>query len=297
MSGLLEVDGRAVPISNLDKVLWPAAGFTKGAMLDYYARVSPALLPHLEGRPVTLRRFPDGVEEVGWYQNECPAGAPSWLRTRVVEWPSGTTWQFCALDDLAALLWVVNLATVELHPFFVRSERPAEATAVVFDLDPGPPADIVDCCRAALVLRETLAEIGLAAFAKTSGSVGLHVVVPLNCPHSWPEAKAFARHVARHLTAKDPERFVDRQSRALRRGKVLVDWLQNDPMRSTVAPYSLRAYGWPTVSAPVTWDEVELAAAEQRPEVLTVEPDDAVKTIERHGDLFRPVLELEQRLP
>jgi bifunctional non-homologous end joining protein LigD len=297
VSSVLEIEGRSVSVSNLDKVLWPEAGFTKGAMIDYYVRVAPVLLPYLEGRAVTLRRFPDGIEESGWYQNDCPPGAPRWVRTRQVEWPTGTSWEFCAIDDLATLVWVANLAAVELHPFFFRAERPTEATAVIFDLDPGPPADIVDCCRAALLLRDALEALGLAAFVKTSGSIGLHVVVPLNASHSWAEAKAFARQLAGRLAAAEPDQVVDRQSRALRQGKVLVDWLQNDPMRSTVAPYSLRAHGWPTVSAPVTWDEVERTAVEQRAELLTFETSAALERIERLGDPFRPVLELEQRLP
>lgn len=297
MSGVLEIEDRRVPVSNLDKVLWPAAGFTKGAMIDYYVRVAPVLLRYLEGRPVTLRRFPNGIEESSWYQNECPAGAPVWVRRRLVEWPTGTRWEFCALDDLPTLVWVANLAAIELHPFFLRAERPAEATAVVFDLDPGPPADMVDCCRAALLLRGALDALGLAAFVKTSGSIGLHIVVPLNVSHSWAEAKAFARQLARRLTAERPEQVVDRQARPLRRGKVLIDWLQNDPMRSTVAAYSLRAQGWPTVSAPVAWNEVERTAAEQRPELLTFEPSTVLERIEQLGDPFRLVLELEQRLP
>jgi len=246
---------------------------------------------------VTLRRFPDGIEESSWYQNDCPPGAPGWVCTRLVEWSTGTRWEFCALDDLATLVWVANLATIELHPFFYRAKEPAAPTAVVFDLDPGPPADIVDCCRAALLLREGLDALGLAAFVKTSGSIGLHIVVPLNASHSWSEAKAFARQLARRLTAEEAERVVDRQARALRRGKVLIDWLQNDPMRSTVAAYSLRAHGWPTVSAPLTWSEVEQTAAEQRPELLTFEPSTVLERIERLGDPFGPVLELEQRLP
>ena len=297
MSGLLEVEGRRVAVSNLDKVLWPAARFTKGEMIEYYVRVAPVLLPHLKGRPVSLRRFPDGVEEASWYQNDCPPGAPSWVRTRIVEWPTGTKWEFCALDDLAALVWVVNLAAVELHPFFFRIERPEEPTAVVFDLDPGPPADMVDCCRVALRLHQILGALGLAAFAKASGSIGVHVVVPLNAPHSWSHAKGFAQQVARQLATEHPDQVVDRQRRALRHGKVLVDWLQNDPMRSTVAAYSLRAYGWPTVSAPVTWDEVERVATERRAELLTIEPAAALERIDRLGDLFGPVLELEQQLP
>jgi bifunctional non-homologous end joining protein LigD len=248
------------------------------------------------GRPVTLRRFPDGIDEAGWYQNDCPAGGPSWVRTRQVEWPTGRKWEFCALDDVPTLVWAVNLATIELHPFFVLADRPEEPTAVVFDLDPGPPADLVDCCRVALRLRALLDDLGLAAFPKVSGSVGLHVVVPLNAPHSWEGVKTFARAVAGLLVAKRPREVVNRQRRSLRRGKVLVDWLQNDPTRSTVAPYSLRATGWPTVSAPLTWDEVARAATERRPELLVFEPAAVLERLNGLGDLSQDVLDLEQRL-
>ncbi len=297
MTRVLDVDGRSVALSNLDKVLWAAAGFTKGALIEYYVRIAPVLLPHLAGRPVTLRRFPDGIEQEGWYQNDCPPGAPSWVRTRHVRWPSGRRWEFCALDDLATLVWLANLATVELHPFFALTARPEQPTAVVFDLDPGPPADLVHCARVALLLRRVLHGLGLAAFPKASGSVGLHVVVPLNVPHSWEEAKAFARGLARVLASERPDEAVDRQSRSLRAGKVLVDWQQNEPTRSTVAPYSLRAAGWPTVSAPVTWEEVERAAADARAELLVFEPAATLERVDRLGDLFEDVLLLEQRLP
>jgi bifunctional non-homologous end joining protein LigD len=286
-----------VRLSNAQKILFPEAGFTKEGLVDYYVRVADALLPHLAGRPVTLRRFPDGIEETGWYQNDCPPGAPEWVRTRRVEWPSGTTWKFCAIDDVATLAWVANLATVELHPFFLRAERPDEPTGVVFDLDPGPPADLVECCAVALRLRELLASLGLEAFPKVSGALGLHIVVPLNVPHSWARGKAFARGMAALLAAEQPEGIVHRQRRSERRGKVLVDWLQNDPTRSTVAPYSLRSYGWPTVSAPVAWDEVERAAAERRADLLVFTPAAALARLDRLGDLFRPVLDLRQRLP
>jgi bifunctional non-homologous end joining protein LigD len=284
-------------VSNLDKVLWPAAGYTKGAMLDYYVRVGPTLLPHLSGRPVTLRRFPDGIERAGWYQNDCPAGAPEWIRKQHVVWPSGRTWEFCALSDLPTLVWVANMATVELHPFFLRADRTREPTAVVFDLDPGPPADLVDCCRIALAIRDLLSELRLAAVAKVSGSVGLHVVVPLNSPHSWNTVKGFARALAGLLTAERPQEVVDRQRLTLRRGKVLVDWLQNDPTRSTVAPYSLRAAGWPTVSAPLSWEEIQRAATLNRPDLLIFEPPAVFERLDSQGDLFHDVLTLRQRLP
>jgi bifunctional non-homologous end joining protein LigD len=297
LSPVVEVEGRRVRVSNLDKVLWPAAGFTKGEMLDYYVRAAPALLPHLAGRPITLRRFPDGVGQAGWYQNDCPPGRPEWVRIETIEWPSGRKWEFCALDDLATLVWAAHLGTIELHPFLAFRARLERPTAVVLDLDPGPPAGLADCCRVALRLRALLEGAGLAGFAKVSGALGLHVLVPVSDDHSWDETKAFARALARVLAAESPDEVVDRQQRRLRPGKVLVDWLQNDPTRSTVAPYSLRAEGWPTVSAPVTWDEIERAANAQRDDMLVFEPRTALERLERLGDLFRPVLELRQRLP
>jgi bifunctional non-homologous end joining protein LigD len=297
LSSVVDVQGRRLRVSSLDKVLWPAAGFTKGEMLDYYVRAAPALLPHLAGRPITLRRLPEGVDEAGWYQNDCPPGRPSWVRIETVAWPSGRAWNFCAVDDLPTLVWVANLGTIELHPFLALRAQLERPTALVLDLDPGPPAGLADCCRIALRLRTLLDAAGLAGFPKVSGALGLHVLVPLNSEYSWQEAKAFARSLATTLVRESPDEVVDRQQRRLRAGKVLVDWLQNDPTRSTVAPYSLRAEGWPTVSAPVTWEEVEGAAGEGGAVSLVFEPGAALERLERHGDLFGPVLDLEQRLP
>ena len=290
----VEIGGRRVRLTSLDRVLYAAAGFTKADLVQYYAAVAPVIVPHLGGRPVTLRRFPEGIDESGWYQHECPPGAPAWVRTRVVTWPSGRAWTFCAVEDPATLVWLANLGTIELHPFFVLAERPDEPTAVIFDLDPGPPAGVPECCAVALRLRALLDALGLDVYAKVSGALGLHLVVPLNSPHTWAETKAFARAVAGLLVEEEPELVVDRQRRDLRAGKVLVDWLQNDPTRSTVASYSLRVYGWPTVSAPVRWEEVEAAAAG---EALVLGPAAVVERLERDGDLHAPVLELEQRLP
>jgi bifunctional non-homologous end joining protein LigD len=297
LSPVVEVGGRRVRVSNLDKVLWPAAGFTKAEMLDYYVRAAPVLLPHLADRPITLRRFPDGIDEAGWYQNDCPPGRPSWVGVETVVWPSGRKWHFCAIDDLATLVWVANLGTIELHPFLARRADLGRPTAVVLDLDPGPPAGLVECCRVALRLRALLEDAGVEGFPKVSGSLGLHVLVPVAAGHSWEETKSFARALAGVLAAETPDEVVDRQSRRLREGKVLVDWLQNDPTRSTVASYSLRAEGWPTVSAPVAWDEIERAVAEGREDLLVFEPASALDRIERNGDLSRPVLDLDQRLP
>ncbi|HEX2044728.1 MAG TPA: non-homologous end-joining DNA ligase [Gaiellaceae bacterium] len=292
----VELEGRAVTLTNLGKVLWPEAGFTKEAMLEYYAHVAPTVLPHVAGRPLTLRRFPDGVDGANWYQTEC-RGRPDWLPVQRLPHRTRGAQELCVVNDLPALLWVANQASIELHPFLAFGDRPDEPTVLVLDLDPGPPADVLACCRVALRLRGLLAEAGLSPFVKTSGSVGLHVYVPLNTPHTYADTKAFARTLARLLASEDPDGVTDRMQRSLRPGKVLVDWLQNDPTRSTVAPYSLRATAWPTVSTPVTWEEIERAASTGRAELLTFEPAAVLARVEEHGDLFAPVLELEQTLP
>jgi bifunctional non-homologous end joining protein LigD len=291
----VEVDGRRVAISNPDKLLWRDAGWTKRRMLDYYLAIAPVLLAHVARRPVTLGRFPDGVEAGGWYQNEC-RGSPEWLATHPVELRTGAVQRFCVVNDVASLAWVANQGAIELHPFLATIDRPDEPAAVVLDLDPGPPADIVDCARVAGWLRSQLARVGLDAVAKTSGSTGLHVFVPLNEPHAYAQTKAFARSLAARAAA-ELDGVVDRQARSARRGNVLVDWLQNDPMRSTVAPYSLRGTAWPTVSTPITWAEVERCAAAGRPELLTFDAPAVLERVGRLGDLFAPALELRQRLP
>ena len=279
-----------VTVSNPDKVLWPETGFTKGAMVDYYVAVAPALLPHLESRALTMHRFPDGVDEWNWYQYEC-RGAPEWVRTADIPYQDGTRRTFCVVDSVQALVWVANLAAVELHTYANRVDDPAHPSWVVFDLDPGAPADIVDCARVAVALRGRLERDGLRSLAKTSGSVGLHVYVPLDGTATFDEAKTYARDVARTLAAEQPDAVVDRNAKKLRVGRVFVDWLQNDPSRSMVAPYSLRGTVFPTVSMPVTWNEVE------RAEPLTFTARDTPPRIEQHGDLFADVLRLRQRLP
>ncbi|MDQ3991382.1 MAG: non-homologous end-joining DNA ligase [Actinomycetota bacterium] len=294
--GVIEVEGRRVRVTTLDRVLWPDAGFTKRQMIEYYVRVAPVLLPHLARRPITLHRFPEGVEGPGWYQARC-RGRPAWMSAHVVRGRTGEAIDYCLIEDVASLVWAANLGTIELHPFLAPAERPDEPTVVAFDLDPGPPADLVDCCEVALWLREVLDGLGLEAFAKTSGAVGLHVYVPLGPGHRYDATKPFARGVARLLAERNPDRVIERMTRSLRPGKVLVDWLQNDPTRSTVAPYSLRAMAWPTVSTPVTWDEVEGAVRDRSPGTVTFQPGDVLDRIERMGDLFGPVLEIDQSLP
>ncbi|MDQ3866597.1 MAG: non-homologous end-joining DNA ligase [Actinomycetota bacterium] len=272
------------------RVVWPEAGFTKGEMLAYYRCIAPVLLPHLADRPVTLARFPEGVDRYGWYQTECRG--PSWIPRRRVG-----TQNYCLLNDLPSLLWAANAGAVELHPLLSRGERVEEPTAVAFDLDPGPPAGLRECCRVAIVLRDRLAAAGLASCVKTSGSLGLHVLVPLNAPATFAAAKAFARAVAAELAARLPDRVVWRTGRSLRTGKVLVDWGQNAATRSLVAPYSLRAMRVPTVAAPLTWDDVERASASHVSDGLVFAPAAVLQRIECLGDPFGPVLELVQRLP
>ena len=292
----VEIEGRRVALTNLDKVLWPAAGFTKGQMIDYYVRAAPVLLAHLSGRPVTLRRFPDGVEGVSWHQNEC-RGEPSWLHVHETSGVGGRPLRFCVVDDLASLVWVANQAAIELHPFLWSVDAPRRPTSLVFDLDPGPPAELLDCARAALRLRELLGEVGLASYAKTSGSLGIHVHVPLGRAHDAEHTKAFARAVAERIAQERAGEIVAEMDKRRRAGKVFVDWLQNDATRQTVAPYSLRGMPWPTVAAPVTWAEIERAVAEKRPELLTFLAEDVLARLDREGDLFAATLELEQALP
>ena len=258
-------------VTSRERVLWPETGFTKGDLADYYRAVAPALVPHLAQRAVTLRRFPEGVEGPNWFQDEC-RGAPPWLRTAEVRGR-----RFCVLDSAEALVWTANIAAVELHPYPFRLEEPVRATHVVFDVDPGEGATVIDCCAVALRLRRRFPQ----ARVKTSGLLGLHVFVPADAPFS--ETKTVAREVAEELAAETPERVTTTQKRAERRAKVLVDWLQNDPTRSTVAPYSLRAAPWPLASTPLRWDEVERA---REPRELVFTGKDVLARLDRYGDLF-----------
>jgi bifunctional non-homologous end joining protein LigD len=286
----VDVEGRELELTSLDRVLYPAARFTKGDLVGYYRAVAPVLVPHLAGRPLTLGRFPAGVEERGFAQTEC-RGAPPWLATQPLPLRDGSIRNFCLVNDLPSLLWVANQGTIELHPFLAYGRTPDEPTVVVFDLDPGPPAGFSECCATALALRELLSELGLESRPKTSGGVGLHVYVPLNSPQTFERTKAFARRAAERLAEELPEQVTAATSKEARRGKVFVDWVQNAPTRSTVAAYSLRATRLPTVSTPLAWDEVE------RRKPLAFGPGEVLERVERLGDLFAPVLELEQPLP
>jgi bifunctional non-homologous end joining protein LigD len=281
----LRLDGRDVRISHPERVLWPRIGFTKRALVDYLLAIAPVLLPHIRDRGLTLRRFPEGVDGPGWFQAEC-RGAPEWMRTFDVVARGGRTWRYCMIDDAAGLAWTANLGTLEIHPFLSTIERPTEPTALVLDLDPGPPAGLLACARLALRLRDTLATIGLPAFVKTSGSLGLHVFVPLAPGHTFERTKAFARALAGRLAADAPDLVTDRVDRDARRGRVYLDWIQNDASRSTVAAYSLRATPWPLVSTPVGWEELETAVASARPRSLVFGPADVLARVDRVGDVF-----------
>ena len=294
----VEVDGRTLSLSNLGKVLYPAAGFTKGHVIDYYTRIAPVLLPHLRGRPLTLKRYPNGVEGEFFYEKQCPAHRPEWVRTAAIPIRTdGRVIDFCLADDLPTLVWLANLADLELHTSLARARDIKAPVILAFDLDPGEPATIVECAQVALELREVFDHLGLAGFPKTSGSKGMQVYVPLNTPHTYEQTKPFALALAQLLERRHPELVVSDMKKSLRTGKVLVDWSQNDEHKTTVSAYSLRARERPTVSTPLRWEEVEAIAASGEPEVLAFTSDDVLARVAEHGDLFAPVEELQQELP
>jgi bifunctional non-homologous end joining protein LigD len=284
----VDVQGHRLSLSNLDKVLYPAAGFTKGQVIDYYTRVAPYVLPHLRDRPLTLKRYPNGVDAQYFYEKRCPSHAPEWVRREEVQ---GIT--YCVCDDLPTLVWLANLADLELHPSLSQVDEILRPTVMAFDLDPGSGAGLPECCEVAFILRDALARLGLESFAKTSGSKGIQVYVPLNVDGVDYDngTKALSKALARHLEAQHPKLIVSQQKKELRKGKVLIDWSQNDEHKTTVGVYSLRAREGPTVSTPVTWEELE------DPDALVFEAADVLERVEEHGDLFAPVVELEQELP
>jgi len=292
------VGGKTLAVSNLAKVLYPKAGFTKGQVIDYYIRISPVLLPHLRNRPITLKRYPDGVEGFFFYEKQCPSHRPAWVKTTEV--PSrrdAGKIDYCMINELPALVWAVNLADLELHTFLHRAPAIDRPTALAFDLDPGEPANIVLCCRVGLWLQAILEALGLQCFAKTSGSKGLQLFAPLNTATTHEKTKAFARALAERLEREHPEQVVSRMRKALRKGKVLIDWSQNDEHKTTITVYSLRARERPMVSTPVSWQEVNAAVESRDPHSLSFDSDVVLKRVEKQGDLFAPVLTLRQRLP
>jgi bifunctional non-homologous end joining protein LigD len=292
---VVEVDGHRLTLTNLDKVFYPKAGFTKAEVVHYYVQIAPYLLPHLHDRAITMKRYPDGVEGEYFYEKEAPSHRPKWVQTTQVAKGSGGDINYCMINDLPSLVWVANLADLELHTFLHRAPDVDRPTMMAFDLDPGLPADIVLCCQIALQLKAFFDELGLQLFAKTSGSKGLQVYVPLNTPTTYEKTKTFARTLAERFEEEHPDKVVSNMKKSSRQGKVFIDWSQNDDHKTTVSVYSLRAKEQPTVSTPVFWEEVAQSAKKGQP--LSFTSDEVLARAEKHGDIFAPVLSLKQKLP
>jgi bifunctional non-homologous end joining protein LigD len=285
-------------LTNLDKVLYPSTGTTKREVIEYYYAVAPTLLAHLKDHPITMKRFPDGVEGKFFYEKRCPPYRPPWAK--VCPMPrrgEGTEIRYCTLPDVASLLWMANLGSIELHPLLGTCARPERPRSLVFDLDPGEPADLLDCIEIALELRDVLETLGLQSVVKTSGGKGLHLWVPLNTPTDFDRTKQFAHAVAMLMERRLPKRVTSIMRKELRMGKVLIDWSQNDRSKTTVAAYSLRAMPRPTVSTPLSWREVEQVRTRRDLPGLRFELDDVPERIASMGDLFLPVRTQKQRLP
>ncbi len=295
---IVEVEGRKLKLSNLDKVLYPAAGFTKGQVIDYIVHIAPALLPHLAGRPLTMKRYPEGVDHPYFFEKNAPMHRPDWVKTAPI-WSEGNrrTVNYILANDLPTLVWIANLASLELHPSLSLAAHIETPTMMVFDLDPGPPADIVQCAQVGLWVRAILDHFGMQSFPKTSGSKGMQIYVPLNTKATYEQTKPFAHAVARLLEQEHPELVVSDMKKAVRANKIFVDWSQNDRHKTTIAVYSLRARERPTVSTPITWDEVEQTLKKKDAQRLVFEAADVLKRVEKIGDLFEPVLKLKQKLP
>jgi bifunctional non-homologous end joining protein LigD len=292
----VNVARKKLRLSNLDKVLYPKVGFTKGQVIDYYTRVAPVLLPHLKDHPLTLKRYPNGVEDKFFYEKQSPSHRPDWVKTVPVP-ARGKTIDFTLANDLPTLVWLANLADLELHTSLSKAREIERPTMMAFDLDPGPGTTIVECSQVAVWLREIFQELGLESFPKTSGSKGMQLYVPLNLKTSYDETKPFSKALAELLAKQHPKQVVSSQKKELRKNKVLIDWSQNDEHKTTVCVYSLRAKERPTVSTPITWDEVEKILDSGDPELGVFDSEELLARVEKHGDLFEPVLKLKQKLP
>jgi bifunctional non-homologous end joining protein LigD len=297
-SQTIDIDGKQLKLTNLEKVLYPASGFTKGQVVDYYARIAPVLIPHLAGHPTTLKRYPEGVDKEFFFEKNTTKYRPDWVKTAPI-WSEGNNRNvnYVLVNDLPTLIWVANLASIELHPSLSLAKKIDSPTVIAFDLDPGPPANIVQCFQVGLWLREIFDHFGLQSFPKTSGSKGLQIYVPLNTPTSYDSTKPFAHALARLLENEHKDLVVSDMKKSLRVGKVLVDWSQNDEHKTTIGVYSLRAREHPTVSTPVTWEEVERAFKKKDAKMLVFEAKQVIERAEKMGDLFEPVLTLKQKLP
>jgi bifunctional non-homologous end joining protein LigD len=288
----VRVGDRSLSLSNLDKVLWPKTGFTKGQLIDYYSRIAAVMVPHLTRRPITLRRWPNGVDGPSFFEKNCPSHKPPWVESVLM----GDV-RYCLLDEPASLVWVANLAAIEIHPSLAQAPDLDAPTTAVFDLDPGPPADIITCAEVAFVLREALERLGLQAWPKTSGSKGIQVYAPLNNGAGYDRVKPFAQAIAQLLEREHPDLIVSIMDKARRKKKVFIDWSQNTASKTTVAVYSVRALDHPSVSTPVTWDELDNALSAKDASLLRFEPEQVLERVERLGDIHAPVLDTRQELP
>lgn len=303
-STVVDIDGRQLTLTNLEKVLYPEASFTKGEVIDYYARIAPVMLPHLGDRCVTFVRFPNGVDGKSFFEKRCPSHRPEWVEVAVGPGDRGGRTgvpgneeggiDYCVLRDVPSLVWAANLAALELHTPMARASDIAEPTMVVFDLDPGAPAGMQECAEVALYLKESLDGLGLALFPKTSGSKGLQAYLPLNTPHTNDHTRSFALALAGLMEKHHPKLVLTAMKKDLRKGKVFIDWSQNAVFKTTVCAYSLRAKPRPTVSTPVTWDEVEAAAGGQP---LSFEAPEVLARVDEMGDLFAAAATMRQELP
>lgn len=296
---VVEIDGRKLSLSNLDKVLYPEAQFTKSQVIDFYLRIAPVLLPHLHNRPVTLKRYPDGVNGKFFYEKDKPRFTPDWVATfPVPRRYGGREIQYVLINDLATLVWCANLASLELHPFLHRAPQIAQPTSMVFDLDPGEGADILDCARVAFLLKDFFSRWKLELFPKVSGSRGIQVYLPLNTQVTYVVTRPLAKAIAESLARDHPQLILAEMNKALRSGKVFIDWSQNSDFKTTVSVYSLRAKsGTPHVSLPVSWQMLQQAISRQDSRSLFFTPQDALARVEKNGDLFSTVLTLRQKLP
>jgi bifunctional non-homologous end joining protein LigD len=295
---VVEIEGKHLSLTNLEKVLYPATGFTKGQVIDYYARIAPVLVPHLAGRPLTLKRYPEGVDKEYFFEKNATKHRPDWVKTAPI-WSEGNqrNVNYILANDLATLVWIANLASIELHPSLSLAKDILCPRSMVFDLDPGAPADIVQCCQVGIWLRDIFEHFGLQSFPKTSGSKGLQIYVPLNSATNYDQTKNFSHALARLLENEHRELIVSDMKKQLRVGKVFVDWSQNDEHKTTVSVYSLRAREHPTVSTPVKWEEVERTLKKKDATLLVFEASQVLDRVGKMGDLFEPLLTLKQKLP
>lgn len=295
----IQIDGKDLQLSNLDKVMFPATGFTKGQVIDYYIRISSVLLPHLNNRPLTMKRYPDGIHGAHFYEKDAPSHTPKWIKTAPVERRSdGTTIRYVLLNDLPSLVWSANLANLEIHTILARAPKIDQPTMVVFDLDPGEPANFIQCAEVAFLLKEILDRMKLDSFAKSSGSKGIQVYIPLNTPVDYETTAGFAKAIADYLHQQHPKLVVSEMAKKLRVGKVFIDWSQNSRHKTTVGVYSIRAkHEQPYVSTPFTWEEMNKLLKKGDPEGFLLDTDEVLRRVEKNGDIFEPVQTLKQKIP